>query len=67
MCYDFYSCPFEPDTCYPGCGLHLECYSCSWYKVVAPGTESNNNYKGSNGNNGYNDTNGSHNTAMVPR
>ena len=66
MCYDFYSCPFEPDTCYPGCGIHLECYSCSWCKVVVPGIESNNNYNGSNGNNGYNDTNGSHNTAMVP-
>lgn len=66
MCYDFYSCPFEPDTCYPGCGLYLECYSCSWCKVVVPGTKSNNNYNGSNGNNGYNDTNGSHNTAMVP-
>ena len=65
MCYDFYSCPFEPDTCNPGCGLHLACYSCSWCKVVVPGTESNNNYNGSNGNNGYNDTNGSHNTAMV--
>ena len=66
MCYDFYSCPFERDTCYPGCGLHLECYICSWCTVVVPGTKSNNNYNGSNGNNGYNDTNGSHNTAMVP-
>ena len=65
MCYDFYSCPFEPETSVPGYELRLACYSCSWCKKNVPGTESNNNYNGSNGNNGYNDTNGSHNTAMV--
>lgn len=34
MCYDFYSCPFEPDICYPECGTHDECRACSWCKVA---------------------------------
>ena len=34
MCYDFYSCPFEPDICIPPCGAHEECKNCEWIKIV---------------------------------
>jgi hypothetical protein len=35
MCYDFYSCPFDPDTCIPPCGEHEECKDCEWEKTTA--------------------------------
>lgn len=34
MCYDFYSCPFEPDTCTPPCGEQEECQDCEWAKII---------------------------------
>lgn len=34
MCYDFYSCPFEPDTCTPPCGEQEECQDCEWAKNI---------------------------------
>ena len=36
MCYDFYSCPFEPDTCIPPYGDREECKNCEWAKIVKP-------------------------------
>ena len=34
MCYDFYSCPFEPDTCTPPCVEQEECQDCEWAKII---------------------------------
>ena len=30
MQYDYYSCPYEPDTGIPPCGEMPECQTCSW-------------------------------------
>ena len=30
MEYDYYSCPYEPDTGIPPCGEMPECQTCSW-------------------------------------
>lgn len=40
MKYDFYSCPFEPDTGIPPCGDCPECTACSWLTIVRHLTQS---------------------------
>lgn len=56
MCYDFYSCPFEPDSCNPGDGEHPECADCAWRYISRERAECSNDI------NGINDTNGSNGT-----
>lgn len=32
--YDYYNCPYEPDTGIPPCGQRPECKDCIWLSIV---------------------------------
>lgn len=34
MTYDYYNCPYEPDTGTPPCGRRPECSDCLWFYIL---------------------------------
>lgn len=34
MTYDYYNCPYEPDTGMPPCGQQPECKDCLWFYIL---------------------------------
>lgn len=35
MTYDYYNCPYEPDTGIPPCGQQPECQDCMWFYILS--------------------------------